>query len=74
MPDYSVFKSAIIRSTQLAHPSCERHGKTKRNYRDKDRQNPLGRVVSGHDCRAYPDDEPGNYCIAERDAIDLPFF
>jgi hypothetical protein len=32
------------------------------------------RVVGEHDCRAYLDYEPGNYCVAERDAIDLPLF
>src|SRR5207247_3437507 len=52
----------------------ERHGKTERNRRDKDRQNPLGRVIGGHDCRADLHDEPCNHCIAERDAIDLPLF
>ena len=41
---------------------------------DKDRQNPLGRVVGGHDCRADLEDEPCNNCIAEGDAIDLPLF
>jgi hypothetical protein len=35
---------------------------------------PLRRALHWHDCRAYLDDEPGNYCIAERDAIDLPLF
>ena len=41
---------------------------------DKDRQNPRGRVVSGQNYRAYLDDKPSNYCVAERDAIDLPLF
>jgi hypothetical protein len=31
-------------------------------------------VVSGHDRRANLDDEPSNYCITHRDAIDLPLF
>src|SRR5262249_48596027 len=52
----------------------ERHGKAKRNPRNKDRQNPLRGMVGGHDCRADLDDEPRNYCIAHRDAIDLPLF
>jgi hypothetical protein len=52
----------------------ERHGKTERDHRDKDRQNPFRRVVGRHDCRAYLNDEPGNHRIAERDAIDLPLF
>ena len=28
-------------------------------------------MVGGHDCRADLYDEPGKYCVAERDAIDL---
>src|SRR4029453_16921261 len=52
----------------------KRYGKTKRDRRDKDRQNPLGRVIGGHDGRAYWEDEPCNNCIAERDAINLPLF
>src|SRR5215468_5801829 len=62
-------------SLDLKGPSeHERHGKTKRNPRNKYRQNPLRCVVGRHDCRADLDDEPGNYCIAHRDAIDLPLF
>src|SRR5262245_18724630 len=60
-------------SLDLKGPSKhERHGKTKRNRRDKDWQNPLGGMIGGHDCRADLNGEPGNYCIAHRDAIDLP--
>ena len=52
----------------------ERHRKAERDHCDKDRQNPLGRVVSGHNRRAYLDDEPSNHCIAKRDAIHFPLF
>jgi len=45
-----------------------------RDCSDKNRQNPLGRVVSGHNRRAYLDDEPGNHCVAEPDAIHFPLF
>src|SRR5215471_12931667 len=45
-----------------------------RDCSDKDRRNPLGRMICGHDCCADLDDEPGNYCIAHRDAINLPLF
>jgi len=40
---------------------------------DEDRQNPLGRVVSGDDRRAYLYGEPCDHCTPERDAINLPF-
>lgn len=45
-----------------------------RERSDKDRQNPFGRVVGRHDCRAYLDNEPRNYCVAQRDTINLPLF
>jgi hypothetical protein len=44
------------------------------NCSDKDRRNPRGRVVGGHQRRANLDDKPCNHCIAARDAINLPFF
>src|SRR5439155_26897539 len=52
----------------------ERHWKTECNCGDNEWQDPLRRVVSGDDRRANLDDEPGNYCVAHRDAIDLPLF
>jgi hypothetical protein len=52
----------------------ECHRKAERDCGDKDRQDPFGRVVSGHDRRAYLDEEPRNYCIADRDAINLLSF
>jgi len=52
----------------------ERHRKTEREGGDKDRQNPYGHSTDQHYRRADLDDEPGNYCVAERDAIDLPLF
>jgi hypothetical protein len=52
----------------------ERHRTAERCYGNKDWQNPLGRVVGGHDSRAYLDDEPGNRCVAERDVINPPLF
>jgi hypothetical protein len=33
-----------------------------------------GRDKDWHDCRAYLDNEPGNHCVAERGAINLPLF
>jgi hypothetical protein len=48
---------------------CERHRNTKRDGRNKGRQNPLGRVVSGRDC-----DKPCNHGIPQRDAMNLPLF
>src|SRR5215475_3422413 len=62
-------------SLQFKSPSeHERHRKAERDHCDKDRQNPLGRVVSGHNRRAYLDDEPSNHCIAKPDAIHFPLF
>jgi hypothetical protein len=40
------------------------------NRRDKNRQNPLARVIGRHNRRADLDDEPRDYCTAERDAIN----
>jgi hypothetical protein len=50
----------------------ERHREAGRDCGNKHRQNPFGRVVGGHDRRASVDDQRGNGCIPERDAIDLP--
>src|SRR5262245_7875438 len=45
-----------------------------RDCSDKDRRNPLGPVIGGHDCRVDVDDEPANHYVAQCDAIDLPLF
>src|SRR4029453_15746177 len=52
----------------------ERHGKPEAGHWEKNRQNPVGRVVGWHDCRADLDDQPSNHCVTERDTIDLPLF
>src|SRR5215831_17626082 len=62
-------------SLQFESPSeHERDRKAERDHCDKDRQNPVGRVIGGHDCRADLDGEPAYHCVAQRDAINLPLF
>ena len=41
---------------------------------NKARQNPFASLVDGHDRCSNLDDEPFNYCMTERDAINLPLF
>jgi hypothetical protein len=41
------------------------------NRRDKNRQNPLARVIGRHNRRDDLDNEPRDYCTAGRDAINL---
>jgi hypothetical protein len=52
----------------------ERHRKAECTCGNKDRQNPFGLGIAEHYRRADLDDEPGHYCIAARDAINLPLF
>jgi len=52
----------------------ERHRKAARDRRNKYRQNPFVPLIDGRDRCSELDREPCNYCVAERDAINLPLF